>query len=374
MLLVTALVFLRSMRSAFTADLGFDTDNIALLSLEPEPGYEPGDEESTRIALAAREALTRLPGVASVTWANDPPLKMEASRSSSTVKDYQPRQGEDMEFHFAIVGPDYATTMGIPLVHGRDLTVNDRAGAPRVMLVNEAFANRFWPGQDPIGRQVSLSGVEGPWVTVVGVTRNASLVAIGESVRPYMYRPHLQTGYWGITLIVRGANVNAATIAHMRDQLGPVTPRWNSRGERTMTQQVASSIVPQRIASIVLSLFGTVALFLAAIGLYGVIAYAAAQRTHEFGIRFALGASAADVLKLVLRHGLKVLAAGAVLGIVMSALGVQALRSLLLGMNPLDPVSFVGAPVLLLLVGLTATLMPARRAARLDPLTALRTE
>ena len=370
LLLIAALVFMRSMRSAFTADLGFDMANVAVLEMEPEPGYEPGDEGSAA-ALAAMDAVRQLPGVTSVSWSNDPPLNMSSNRRSLRVEGYEPRQGEDMEFHFGITGPAYARTLGIPVNRGRDFTENDRAGAPLVVMVNEAFASRFWPDADPIGRRLSFDGEN--FATVVGVTTNASLTSIGE-VKPYVYIPDLQNGWWGTTLMVRGDNLTPTALTAIRDRIAATSPRWNVRGERLMSAQVASSILPQRIAGGVLSLFGVVALLLASIGLYGVIAYAVAQRTHEFGIRFALGATTRDIMSLMMGQGMRVVAFGAIAGVALSALAISALRPLLLGMSPLDPVSFLAVPALLAVVGLVATVLPARRAAHMDPLTALRSE
>lgn len=373
MLLVAALVFTRSMRSAYNADLGFDIHNTAVLDLATEPGYEPASDEGSRVALAAVTALAGMPGVTAATWANDPPLQLSGSRRSMIVEGYQRAKGEDMEFHFGIVGPDYLRTMGIPLRRGRDLAASDRRGAPPVVIVNEAFANRFWPGQNAIGRRISVDGGE-TMASVVGVTANASLNSIGDEPRPYVYIPDLQFGWWGTTLVVRGDALPATTLNAMKERLEPLAPRWKVERVRPMSAQVAGAILPQRIAGSVLTLFGGVALLLACIGLYGVIAYAVAQRTHEFGIRFALGATGRDILTLMMGQGMRVVAIGTIIGIALSLLATTAMRPLLLGMQPLDPVSFLVAPVLLAAVAMMASLLPARRASRLDPLEALRSE
>jgi predicted permease len=372
-LLVTALLFVRSMRSALTSELGFRTDNMALLTVEPEPGYEPDETESLRVAVTAIELLNATPGMSGATWANDPPLSLDASRRGIQVEGHQRAPGEDMEYHFTVVGPSYLTTMGMPLVRGRDLTLQDRAGSPRVLLVNETFARRFWPGQDPIGRRVMYDGEN--YATVIGVARDARLHNVGTGeIKGHMFLPALQFGWWGATLHVRTDQLTPARLTALTDVVKSSSPRWQVRGARTMAKQVAGSILPQRMASLVLAFFGTLALFLSAIGLYGVIAYAVAQRTHEFGIRFALGASTRDVLQLMVNQGLRVIVAGALLGIVITAVCARLLETLLLGLNPMDPVSFIAAPVILVSVGVAAILLPAGRAARIDPLTALRTE
>jgi predicted permease len=373
MLLVAALVFTRSMRGAYNADLGFDTRSTAILDLATEPGYEPASEEGSRVALAAVTALAGMPGVTAATWANDPPLGLSGSRRSMTIEGYQRAKGEDMEFHFGVVGPDYLRTMGIPLRRGRDLAAGDRTGAPPVVVVNEAFANRFWPGQNAIGRRISVDGGV-TMASVVGVTANASLNSIGEEAKPYVYIPDLQFGWWGTTLVVRGDALSTTALDAMKERLETLSPRWKVERVRPMAAQVAAAILPQRIAGSVLTLFGGVALLLACIGLYGVIAYAVAQRTHEFGIRFALGATGRDILALMMGQGMRVVAIGTVVGITLSLLATSAMRPLLLGMQPLDPVSFLIAPVLLACVAMMASLLPARRAARHDPLEALRSD
>jgi predicted permease len=298
---------------------------------------------------------------------------LSPSRRGIQVEGHQRAPGEDMEYNFTVVGPSYLTTMGIPLVKGRDLTLQDRAGAAKVMIVNEKFAQRFWPGQDPIGKRVMYDGEN--YATVVGVARDARLLAVGTGdIKAQMFLPALQFGWWGATLHVRMDNLTKDGMTSLAKTMEAEAPRWITRNVHTMSQQVASSIMPQRVASVVLAVFGSLALFLSAIGLYGVIAYAVAQRTHEFGIRMALGASSRDVLQLMLNQGLRVIVGGALLGVVITAFAAKLLESLLLGLSPLDPISFIAAPVMLVSVGIAATLLPARRAAHIDPLKALRAE
>ena len=372
LLLVTALVFLRSMRSVTTTNLGFATENMALYDLSPEPGYDPTSEEGLQTATAVVAALERIPGVLKATWSNAAPLELSANRRSTRIIGHERAENEDTEFHYMQVGPSYPTTLGMQLTEGRDLTAQDRAGAEPVVVVNEAFAKRFWPNESALGKRIST------WDTVnthriVGVVRNAALVNLAESYKPYIFWPALQLGWEGTTLHIRMKDASSANLIAIRDVLKREAPRWSARAERTMDRQVANSMLTQRIASGVLTLFGAVAVLLAAIGLYGVIAYAVGQRTHEFGIRFALGATSRDVLNLMLGQGLRVVVTGAIVGLVLAAGATMALQSLLLGMGPIDPVSFLAAPLLLIVIGLVATLLPARRASRLDPVKALHT-
>jgi predicted permease len=373
-LLVTALLFLRSMRSALTSDLGYKVDDMALFSLEPEPGYQPDDAEAQRVAMAAASLLRGTSGVSAVTWGNDAPLAGGGSRRGTTIQGYTPAKGEDREFHFMMVGPAYLSTLGVQIVKGRDLRDADRKGAAPVLVVNETFAKRFWNGEDPVGKRVSIDGGS-VFAEVVGVARDAHLMDVGNGdIKPMMFFPMLQEGWWGTTLMARVPNLTPARITDLKQLLQTNMPRWVVRNERTLAKQAELSILPQRIASMVLSIFGGLALFLSAIGLYGVIAYAVTQRTQEFGIRMALGASTREVVQLMMNQGLRVIVIGALAGVAVTALAAQVLKSLLLGLSPMDPVSFIAAPALLVAVGCVATLLPARRAARVDPLKALRSE
>jgi predicted permease len=373
-LLVTALLFLRSMRTALSADLGYKVDDLAVFDVDPEPGYNPQDVEAQRVAMHAAELLRGTSGVTAATWASAPPLSGQNNRFGTRVQGYTPASGEDMEFTFMMAGPSYLSTLGVPMLKGRDLTERDRDGAPKVLVVNEAFANRFWRGAEPIGQRVSFDGGT-TWAEVVGVAHDAHVISVGNGdITPMMFIPMLQNGYWGTTVMARVDGLTPARLEDMKLLLQTNLPRWSVRNERTMLKQAETSIMPQRIASLVLTIFGSLALFLSAIGLYGVIAYAVTQRTREFGIRMALGASSREVVQLMLNQGLRVIVIGAVAGIVVTALAAQVLKSLLLGLNPLDPVSFIAAPALLVVIGSAATVLPARRAARVDPLKALRSE
>jgi predicted permease len=372
-MLVTAMLFLRSMKSAFDADLGLDIRNVALMTLEPEPGYSPSDADALRDATLITDALAQTASVKHVTWSDNAPLAFDSNRRGTSIEGYQKKSGEDLEFHFNSVGPSFLSTMGIPVVKGRDLTAQDRDGAPAVAVVNERFANRFWPGANPIGKRISFDGDH--WKTIVGVARDAHLVSMGTGeIQPHIFVPMLQDGWRGTEIAVKTDNLTNDKLKTLKGIVQKAAPRWFVRNERTLAKQAQQGILPQRIASTVLSLFGGFALFLAAVGLYGVIAYAVTQRQSEFGIRFALGATPQDVLRMMLGQGLRVVFIGAVAGLIVTAGAAQLLKSLLLGLSPLDPVSFIAAPLFLVGVSTLATLMPARRAARVDPLKALRAE
>jgi predicted permease len=261
--------------------------------------------------------------------------------------------------------------MEVPLARGRGFTEQDRPGAPGVVVVNEAFARRFWPGADPLGKRLSIEGSDGPYLEVVGVARDGKYLNLAESARPYVFYPQLQNPS-GVTLHVRTSADPRSLTAAVRREVRAVAPTWRAENPRTLEDHIGIALLPQRIASGVLGLFGVTALLLAAVGLYGIVAFAVAQRTREIGIRVALGAGSTDVLRLVIRQGIVLVGIGLLVGIPLAWGAGRLISGFLLGDGPGDPLVFVGAAALLGLVALLATWAPARRAARVDPNVALR--
>jgi predicted permease len=369
LLLVGALLFIRTLRAAATIDPGFRVDNMLMLSINPRPGEE-GRVDPEQVALGVRDRVAALPGVTNVSWANSVPLGLDASRRNVQVEGYRPREGEDMEFHYSVVGPRYFETMQIPLVRGRGFTDDDKPGAPRVVVVNEAFAKMFWGDANPIGKNL-LRGDNGEKVEVVGLARDGKYVSISESPRPYVFYPQLQMPD-GVTLLVRTSGEPMRMLAAVRREVQTVAPDWMMERPTTLDAQIGASLLPQRIAAGLLGAFGVVALLLAAVGLYGVVAFAVAQRTREIGIRVALGAQSGEVLGLMLRQGMKLAALGLLIGLPLAAGSGKLLSSFLLGAGAADPFVFVVAALALGAVTAIASYIPARRASRVDPMVALR--
>jgi len=370
LLLVGALLFLRTLRAAASIDPGFRTDHMLLLDISPRPGEE-GKVDPEQIALAARDRLAAIPGVTAVTWASNVPLGLDMGRRGLQVEGYRRREGEDMEFHYSVVGPRYFETMEIPLVRGRGFTDADRPGAPAVVVVNEAFAKRFWGDADPIGKRISRNGDNGPWIEVVGLARDGRYVSITESPRPFVYYPQLQMPD-GITLHVRTTGDPLRLVGAARREVATVAPTWMIERPRTLEENIGASLLPQRIAAGLLGAFGVVALLLAAVGLYGVVAFAVAQRTREIGIRVALGAQSSEVLRLMLRQGMTLAGIGLLVGLPLAIGAGKLVSGFLLGAGAADPLVFIVAAVTLGLVTLVASYVPARRASRVDPIVALR--
>jgi len=372
LLVVGALLFIRTLNAAASIDPGFRVDHMLMVDIAPRPGQEERGN-SQQVALAVRDRVSAIPGVTAVSWANDIPLGLDASRRNVRIEGYEPRVGEDMEFHYTMVGPRYFETMEVPLVRGRGFTDADREGAPRVIVVNETFARRFWGDADPIGKRMSSGGPQGSWMEVIGLARDGKYLSLSESSRPYMYLPQLQEPS-GVTLLVRTTGEPRNLAAAVRSEVATVAPDWLTERVSTVEEHVGTSLLPQRIAAGVLGAFGVVALLLAAVGLYGVVAFAVAQRTREIGIRVALGARSGEVLRLMLRQGLVLAGIGLAVGLPIAFAASRLLSGFLLGGGAADPLAFVLAAAALTAVTLVASWIPARRATRVDPMVALRAQ
>jgi putative ABC transport system permease protein len=276
-----------------------------------------------------------------------------------------------------VIGPGYFRCLGIPVLRGREFTAQDRTGAPRVAIVNEAFARRFWPDRDPLGKRLSIEGPEGNFMEIVGVVKDGKYTTLGEDPLPWFATPIGQTYVSDMVLVLRtGAGgsgsikpvVDGATTAiQSLDKALPVTIS-------TVEQHMDSALLLPRVGAALLGGFGGLGLLLAAVGLAGMMAYVVTQRTHEIGVRMALGARSVDVLGLLLRQGLQLTAVGGAIGLAVALGATQMLRGLLYDVSPADPVTFVGVALVLAGVALTASYIPARRATRVDPLVALRHE
>jgi len=276
----------------------------------------------------------------------------------------------------ASVGTNYFETMRTPLIEGRGFGDGDGQDAPRVIVVNETFARRFFPGANPsenaIGKRVRFGG-EQFW-QIVGVARDGKYFSIGEAPRMFVYSPLLQDYATSATLIVRTSSNPERMISTIRDEVRKLDPNLPVFGVKTLTEHMGVSLFPARVAATLLGGFGLLALTLAGIGIYGVMAYAVTQRTREIGIRVALGARPTDVLRLCMRHGVLLSVIGVLIGLVATFALTRLMASLLYGVSPTDAVTFISISLLLTAVALLASYLPARRATKVDPMIALRHE
>jgi predicted permease len=370
-LLVSSGLFLRSLQHALTIDPGFDADGVVVAAFDLQSlGYSEARNRAFYAELTER--IAQLPEVRGVTLARNVPLAGGGGRNLAVVEGYEPRPGEDMEFHHNFVGPEYFEVMRVPLVRGRGFDAADRAGAPQVAIVNEAFAARFWPGQDPVGKRLT-SFSRARSIEVVGVARDGKYLTLTESPLPYVYRPYLQE-YEDMTLHVRVAGDLAAMIPTIRREIRAVDSRLPILTLASMESQTAFATLPQRIAAALLGACAVLALLLAAVGLYGVVAYAVSRRTREIGIRMALGAARGAVVRMVLQGSMKLVALGLAIGLALSLLVGRSVALFLGGTSPADPVALLAGPLVLIACAFVASWLPARRAARIDPMKALREE
>jgi putative ABC transport system permease protein len=275
------------------------------------------------------------------------------------------------------VGPGYFKTLGVPLLRGREFTgadalaPDDREG----VIVNQALARLLWPGQDPVGKRFSLNGPRTPSsLEVIGLAGNGIYRSLREAPVPYLYKQLKHFGPSERTLVLRTDGDPVALIPAVRHLIQSLDPSVPVYGVKTLEEHVAVMLSAARITTWLVGLFGMVALFLASLGLYGLISYAVLQRTREIGVRMALGARRGDVLRLVVGQGMKLILSGIALGLTAALLLTRLVAGLLFGISPVDPLTFAGIPLFLAGVALLACFLPARRASRVDPMIALRVE
>jgi macrolide transport system ATP-binding/permease protein len=367
-LLVGAGLFLRALAAAQRADPGFNTTNIALASIDLFPnGYsrDRGIDLFERLLARARA----LPGVEAASLARSAPFELGSSSMNIRVDGYEPAKNEEMSIDYQNVAPDYFRTLQVPVVRGREFTDADRGEAWTGAVINESMATRFWRGQDPAGKRFHIGQQT---VAVVGVVRDTNNRLMREGNTAQMYLPLFQAYRADVVLHVRTAGDPAQVLPALRSELKALDPNLPLFDIRTMKEQAAFSFFAQRIGSTLLAIFGLLALVLATVGLYGVVAYAVGQRWHELGVRMALGAAPGDIVRLVLGHGAVLAAVGLVLGLAGAAAVTRLAVSLLQGVSPTDPVTFAAVWALRVAIALVASYVPARGAGALDPIRTLR--
>jgi putative ABC transport system permease protein len=378
-LLVSAGLLIRSFQLLRKVEPGFNPENaLTMRMVLPFPKYA---KQETRRAFYD-EVLRRVeetPGVEAAGMITFLPLSFSGMNFSFSVEG---RPGpSDMNLPFAlfrVVSPDYFRAMGIPLQRGRYFETHDSPDSTPVVLINRRMAEQNWPGEDAIGKRVKVGPADSPnaWLTVVGVVGDVRQTGLYEQKLEF-YVPYMQERRSFMAprdLVVRTKADPGVIAAAVRQAVWAVDKDQPVSNVRTLDQVFSAAISQERFQALMLGLFAALALVLACVGLYGVISYSVVQRTHEIGVRMALGAQPVDVLRLVIRQGMLLTFAGLAIGIIAGTFATRVLTDMLFGVTPRDPLTFVGVPVLLLVVAFLACYVPARRATRIDPLIALRYE
>lgn len=361
-------LLLKSFAKLLDVNAGFDPSNVLTMRLSPSQQSNPAQAAAFSRTLLSRISAIR--GVTHAALAGEPPL-MDPGNSIFLIRDYHaPANGPQPHADNVMTSPDYFATLRIPLLHGRVYTDEDLQTKNDVVVVDQALAERFWPGQSALGKQIGWDS-KGPWSTIIGVVGTVRSHTLARESEGTLYFP----GYFeGMSLVVRTSGNPAALARAIRAQVQALDPTQAGYDVETMEQRVAESAAQQRFSATLLALFAALALVLATVGLYSVLAYMVAQRTHEMGVRMALGARPRDVLRLVIVQGLRVAGIGVAGGFALALGLTRLMASLLYGVSASDPAIFGGVTILLLVVAVAACYVPARRAAKVDPMTALRYE
>ncbi len=372
--LIGAGLCIRSLRNLLAIDPGYQAETLMAIPLDlDDKKYDEARGRVFQQQLYTR--LAALPGVEGVSYGLVMPFSGSRYVSSIFVQERQPLPNEQMAFDASVVGPRYHETMGIELVQGRGFTEHDREGAPGVVIINEALAQRLFPGENALGRKLTLK-TNGPPLEIVGITRDVKHHELTEPPVPHFDLPALQRGYDSYTnVVVRTRGPAADLIPTVRSELLALDPALPVKDISAVSADIDNTLAATRLASTLISIFGVVALLLASIGLYGVMAWMVSQRTREVGIRMALGARPADVLTLIIKQGIILTFAGVVIGLLAALAATRLIDTQqLYGVSATDPFTFAAIALLLTTVSLLACYLPARRATRVDPLKALRYE
>ena len=366
-------LFLRSMQSASSIDIGFRSRGILMMSVDPRVhGYTA--ERTTQFLTELRQRVSTLPGVTSAVCTDSVPLS-GGNRSDSFHVEGRPATDSDPIVDLYMVNAGYLETMGIPRIAGRDFAA-EAANAPKVAIVNQAFVERLFHGENPIGRHVSGGGLA---YEVIGIVKNIKSRFLGEDARPVLFRSLEQStgsdpAFLGYSLLVRTAGDYASMERAVRDEIHTLDPTMAIFNEATMEEHLRDALFLPRLAGTLFGVFGFVGLLLAAVGLYGVMSYSVSRRTHEIGIRMALGAQIGEVQRLIVRQGMLLALIAVVLGLAAALAVAKLFNAFLYGVRPHDLATFTVVPLFLVSVTFVACWIPSRRAATVDPLNALRYE
>jgi putative ABC transport system permease protein len=374
-LVVGAGLMIRSFHQLQQVDPGFDPNNILSLSVSL-PGLKyPEAAQRQAFFEQAEQRIRRLPGVVAVGSTTMPALKGYRWTSDATIEGH-PHENYVREVRHKEITPDYFRAMGIQLLSGRFFNESDNDKSQPVIIINATLARRHFQGEDPIGKRLKFSKpqVQDQWRTIIGVVNDEKQDGLGAKVEHKIYKSHLQSAQSQMTLIVRTATDPQSLVGAVREEIRALDRSLPLYDIKTMRVAIYESVARERFITLLLIVFAALALTLAFVGIYGVMSYSVTQRTHEIGVRMALGAQTRDVLKLVVAQGGKLAASGVAIGLISAFALTRLMEKLLFGVSATDPITFIAVALLLTIVALLACYVPARRATKVDPMVALRCE
>jgi putative ABC transport system permease protein len=359
---------------------GFDSHNVLTMELAlPQLKYPPlanddylGGTATITFFVEARQRIANLPGVEHAAFVSALPLSGSNNDYSFVIEgrnSSQEKVSPDEEIR--VITPDYFRVLQTPLLQGRFFSDSDTADSSKVIIINRAFARKYWPNEDALGKRISFSDQHPQWMTVVGIVGDIKHRALDLDAKPEFYLPDTQLPSRFMVLAVRSSQDPRTLTQAIRRELLSIDPDQPVANVRTLEQVISDSIGPRRVSVVLLGVFAGVALLLASVGIYGVMSYLVVQRTHEIGVRMALGAQARDVLALVIGHALKLVGIGTGIGLVLALISTRSLSALLYGIGAFDLATFVLVTVVLAAIALLASYIPALRASRADPMIAI---
>ncbi|MBI1791262.1 MAG: ABC transporter permease, partial [Acidobacteria bacterium] len=371
-------LLIRSFAKLRAVDPGFRPERLLTMKRVVSQSTHREGPQVAALYQQILDRLAQLPGVESAGMVSDLFLSKTPNSGNFSIEGRPPVPIEQqIEATLDAVSPAYFAAMGVPLLKGRFFDQRDGANSPPVVLINDTMARRFWPGEDPVGKRFTFGSSPGPnprWLTVAGVVGDMRRQGLDQAARCETFLPHALRPRRGMTLVVRTRSEPAQAIASVRSLIRSIAPDQPLFAMAAMEELLGESVAQRRFHMVLLGVFSALALALAAIGIYGVMHYAVVQRTPEIGIRIALGARPADVLRLVLRQGLNLTLTGLAVGLIAALAFTRLMSTLLFGVAPGDPATFAGVGLLLAAVALAASYVPSRRASRVDPMEALRHE
>jgi predicted permease len=373
LLLVVAGLFIRSLQKAQQVDLGYD---VNVLTVRPDAEILDKRETAPQFVFYNQvlERVRSIPGVEAASFADFVPSGGGRRKTTIRVENYMPQPAENMDVLSGVIASDYFKTMGTTLLAGREFTDRDAAGAPLTVIVNEALARRYWPGQDALGKHLAIAGNRSAQLEVVGVVKDTNAYIFQEAPAPFFYLPLLQNPSAVMTLHVRSKGDPMAMLPALRNQIDALGQNVTLHEASTLSDHLSEALLMLRIVSTLTGVFGILALGLALVGVFSVVNYSASRRTREIGIRLALGAQRVDILRMILKEALFIVLVGVATGLFMAVASGRLLASLMFAKSGMDGSVYIVVALMLIAIAMLACFIPAYRATKVDPTDALRHE